>query len=264
MTALKCTICGKTSSENGNILKRCVKCKTENYCSRDCQKADWKIHKKVCAQKAAGSAASEEIDIKPPSPPPRPSSASSWVTASSESESESESESGSEEDEDGTWTGKRSTPASATGAGPRIFAPGETLNLDVNIDNPFDRLDSKTWLHGRSERDTFRLLIDTYRMRIEDEYVFTGNASTDCIYGGAPNNRAGFRKFINRALRKPHLLPSWWRPSKLNECIAFGTRNRDPNWGGLNGAMEKSDVVEYYGNPLMPMQLRKFGEQVYG
>lgn len=28
--------------------------------------------------------------------------------------------------------------------------------------------------------------------------------------------------------------------------------------------MEKSDVVEYYGDPTMPMQLRKLAERIYG
>lgn len=35
--------------------KQCLVCRTP-YCSKECQHADWKTHKKVCAQRAAGAA----------------------------------------------------------------------------------------------------------------------------------------------------------------------------------------------------------------
>jgi splicing suppressor protein 51 len=35
-------------------------------------------------------------------------------------------------------------------------------------------------------------------------------------------------------------------------------------WSSLSRAVEKSDIVEHYGDPTMPMQLRMLGEQVYG
>jgi splicing suppressor protein 51 len=34
-------------------LKRCAKCQTTTYCSRECQKADWKAHKRICASQAS-------------------------------------------------------------------------------------------------------------------------------------------------------------------------------------------------------------------
>ena len=137
-------------------------------------------------------------------------------------------------------------------------------NLDVIIDKPFHRLNEKKWLHDRSESDTFKLLIDTYRMRMEDNYTMAGDADTDSMYGGAPDFSAGFRRFLKRVQRKPGLLPSWWNQEKVEKCIAFGMRRDDPNWGGLRGPVEKSDVIEYCGNHVMPMQLRMFGEQIYG
>ncbi|KAF2119637.1 hypothetical protein BDV96DRAFT_486694 [Lophiotrema nucula] len=48
-----CATCSKAGSEAPN-LKICAKCKSTLYCSRECQKADWKSHKKVCSQQAAG------------------------------------------------------------------------------------------------------------------------------------------------------------------------------------------------------------------
>ncbi|KFY47963.1 hypothetical protein V496_10368 [Pseudogymnoascus sp. VKM F-4515 (FW-2607)] len=60
-SARKCNYCSKARSTDGATLSRCGKCQTTLYCSRDCQTADWKIHKRVCA-------------------PPRPNASSQSVT----------------------------------------------------------------------------------------------------------------------------------------------------------------------------------------
>jgi hypothetical protein len=40
--------CGNTGCTNP-ATKHCSKCKQRSYCSRDCQAANWKIHKKECS-----------------------------------------------------------------------------------------------------------------------------------------------------------------------------------------------------------------------
>ena len=54
-TEKQCENCKKKQSELSNPLKACAKCHTQAYCSRDCQKDDWKNHKKVCAGNNATS-----------------------------------------------------------------------------------------------------------------------------------------------------------------------------------------------------------------
>jgi hypothetical protein len=39
----KCSFCGKTCETSA-----CGNCRASFYCSRECQKGDWKMHKKVC------------------------------------------------------------------------------------------------------------------------------------------------------------------------------------------------------------------------
>uniref|UniRef100_A0A0G4IDL1 MYND-type domain-containing protein n=1 Tax=Chromera velia CCMP2878 TaxID=1169474 RepID=A0A0G4IDL1_9ALVE len=45
---VQCNKCGKALS----APKRCTRCQKVAYCGKDCQSADWKIHKKTCKAKA--------------------------------------------------------------------------------------------------------------------------------------------------------------------------------------------------------------------
>ncbi|KAI1348984.1 putative MYND domain protein [Xylaria sp. FL0043] len=224
-----CTNCKKASSE----LKRCAKCSTTLYCSRDCQKADWKTHKKICGKQAH----------------------------------------------------ERSGTGGDSSAGTALSPP---KGLESPITKPFTRLDNNTYLHDRPEEDVYRkydrahtpftydrlnclishkftrvgVLIDAYRMRLEDEYVFEGNTAVDSIYGGAKSSITGFRKFLRLAASRPGLLPPWWNASKQKACEELGMSSSQ--WHDLRCAVEKSDVVEHYGDPRFPMQLRMLAEMVIG
>ncbi|KAH6959925.1 hypothetical protein BKA56DRAFT_599820 [Ilyonectria sp. MPI-CAGE-AT-0026] len=46
MEILPCKVCGKTEG-----IKRCGRCKVVGYCGKEHQKADWKVHKKICIHK---------------------------------------------------------------------------------------------------------------------------------------------------------------------------------------------------------------------
>jgi len=49
-----CGACGKDGSATRD-LKKCASCLAVYYCSRDCQKQDWKLHRKVCTPSTAAT-----------------------------------------------------------------------------------------------------------------------------------------------------------------------------------------------------------------
>ena len=121
-------------------LKNCAKCRTTLYCSRECQKRDWKQHKQTC--------------------------------------------------------GKGQQPS----LGKPAFMP-------LNVGNPFD---------GASERKAFEIVIDSYRLRVEDEYTMCGDARGRY---GEMNPRPDFHRYLRRAEKKGGVLPSWWSPEKHAACM---------------------------------------------
>lgn len=53
-----CAHCGTPGAD-----KKCARCKTVEYCGRDCQVADWKAHKRVCGKPPAAASVCPETGI---------------------------------------------------------------------------------------------------------------------------------------------------------------------------------------------------------
>lgn len=194
----KCANCDKTEH-----LKKCAKCQSEHYCSRDCQKAHWKNHKKV-------------------------------------------------------WGGGPTADFASHSA-----IPATPKGLTMIIDKPFHKLDAGTWLHDRPENDVYKLLIDTCRLRLDDDYKFEHKNTEDSVFAGEPHSLPAFKQFLRLAERRVGLLPPWWSAEKAKECVALGMNNPD-DWSSLGSGPEKGDIVDHYGDTSMPMQMRMLGEQIYG
>lgn len=153
-----------------------------------------------------------------------------------------------------------SKPNDATSGNQNISNTNKTLDKAVN--KPFHQLEFQTWLHDRTEKDVFKLLIDTYRLSIEDDFNFEHQRDRNTIYGGASDSLKGFQAFISIAEMRQTLLPSWWSEQKRKECEEFGMAS--DSWHNLRRKVSKSAIIQKYGDGRMPMQMRMFREQVTG
>ena len=43
-----CRVCGRVKGQNGAALQKCGRCRALSYCSKQCQRADWKNHRRDC------------------------------------------------------------------------------------------------------------------------------------------------------------------------------------------------------------------------
>ncbi|CAJ2511441.1 Uu.00g070660.m01.CDS01 [Anthostomella pinea] len=137
-----------------------------------------------------------------------------------------------------------------------IRVPVQGLEKAV-IAGPFSHLDQGTYLYDRPEQDVYKLLIDCYRLRMDDNLKFDRVLEPDSIYqqhvsSGLP----GFRRFVRMAQA---ILPPWWSEEKQKECEASAT-----GWSDLDVKIQKADIIRCYGDDHFPMQLRFLAEAVYG
>lgn len=191
-----CATCTKTIGTNDKPLLRCSGCKSISYCNKDCQKADWKTHKKTCSFQ----------------PKPKPSS-------------------------------------------PFSSADSIKSMLGINFTTKY-ALEQKP-----NDEDVYKVLIDSFRMRVEDEYKFRGDIMEDSAYGNGDPAK-GFRRYLLKAEKKENVLPGWWNAEKREACVRFGLRT--DHWWQLDCAVEKGDIQEEYGDNGMPMQLRIVAEEIVG
>lgn len=137
----------------------------------------------------------------------------------------------------------------------RTFCLGMPTSDNRNI---FNIPNEPGYLARLTEAKAFAAIIDSYRLRKDDEYKFNGDASG--LYAGE-DPLADFRHFLYQAEACGDVLPSWWNPEKRRVCERLALSDQ---WCDINKPVEKSDIIEHYGDRLMPMRLRMLAERATG
>ena len=141
------------------------------------------------------------------------------------------------------------------------YSAPRLIDLEKHVPNPFTQLDTGKYLHDRPEKDVYKLLIDSFRMRQQDDDQMEDKKAPNSVYTGAASSIGPFRNYLALAATRPGLLPPWWTPEKQKECEAFGESGA---WQDLRKKVTKQQVIQHYGDEKAPMQLRMLAEAVYG
>lgn len=115
------------------------------------------------------------------------------------------------------------------------------------------------YLSSLSQGEAMRQLIDTFRLRMEDEYVF--NLENLGIYGDE-DPAPLFTVFLDKA-EKSGVLPAWWSGKKRKEVKRM-SQDREGGWCIHNSVVRESIIQAYDGDVVMPLKLRGLGEKIYG
>lgn len=201
-----CVKCNKVLKE----VKFCAKCNSVVYCSKKCQKDDWKFHKKECSKLAAARANDEEVD-------------------------------------DSTM--------------PIREHVNKSTALKTKIDKPYRKLKDRTWLHGRTEQDVYKLLIDSYRWRKSEELDLLHVTEVVDVDPEVTDGMAPFIDYIRQAEKKGLLPPSWTRMNE-DACVEYALDAE--NWSSLHDLWVVAGFVTHYGDREILAQLAMFTNQVLG
>jgi hypothetical protein len=129
----------------------------------------------------------------------------------------------------------------------------------VQIPNPFQRIKDKKWLHDRPKEDVYKLLIDAYRLRMDDDYKFLGLEQPNTPYADANCDGTASLEIFLRMAELSSLLPTWWDESETTACVESA---KLLTWSNTAIKITADYVRSYYEDPSMPMQLRISAEQV--
>ncbi|KAJ0362904.1 hypothetical protein COL26b_013154 [Colletotrichum chrysophilum] len=119
------------------------------------------------------------------------------------------------------------------------------LKSPVHPEKGWNRLGKGTWFNGRPETDVYKLLIDAYRLRMDDRWDIAKAKEPGSLYSeeGKP------------------ILPTWWNAEKRKECEALGADTTQ--WTSLAKKVKKWDIHIHYDDMALAMQLRCVAEMVY-
>jgi tetratricopeptide (TPR) repeat protein len=95
----------------------------------------------------------------------------------------------------------------------------------------------------------FRRIIDSYRLRIDDEYTQTGASDAGCLYGIRAKGLSAspidhFKAYVHRAVKK-RVVPPWFSFRDHDELYRMATMD---GFSNINVAVVPDDILNFYAN----------------
>lgn len=116
------------------------------------------------------------------------------------------------------------------------------------------------WLRRLPKDEVYNAIIDTYRLRLDDEYRWQGKRRG--LYAGGRDNKPidDFRNFLRQA-DSVNLFPQWWNPERQDVCER---RAEGCSWNQLMLYVNDDEIKTHYQDGTMVSKLRYLGIFVYG
>lgn len=112
-----------------------------------------------------------------------------------------------------------------------------------------------------TETDCYIRLIDSYRMRAEDDFTYANdNHGLYALKDRVPD----FAYFLDLAEKRKDLLPKWWSEDTRAACEAMASDNSKDNCTDLSSVVEKPDFPGRDKINAKAIKLRLLAEKVYG
>lgn len=261
-----CVKCGKKDN-----LMACAKCKTTQYCGRECQKADWKLHKVLCGLKVGQHLVKDFRDIVNAAPGGAKDHAIKKLFAgmivalriSKGSYHVPVTKNDLSLILGGIWMmAKKQVPTSA-GA---FRSPSDREEFKTSLlkstkdDAIYGRLLSLLparfpaehgWLHDRSDVEVRDLLTDAYRLFFCGPIEKVSKSEVD----------EGWL-FFNKQADQKGFIPRHWSMIHVVLCVKHG--QSETNKKNVYSPGEGEEVAERYDHAFRPMQLMVLASQISG
>jgi hypothetical protein len=119
--------------------------------------------------------------------------------------------------------------------------------LDHPTTRRFTRLNNNTWLHNRPAEGLYRIPVDAYRLRADDDVRFEANgAPYDKLHGDVTSVLGGFRRFLLLAASCSGLLPPWWDEPKQRVCETFAMVCHPSHFQNLRRVVGDYGILWHY------------------
>lgn len=129
-------------------------------------------------------------------------------------------------------------------------------------ENPLDITSTKSWLSSLPEIVCYNVIIDAYRLRIEDKYVLTGKIEAGSLYANT-FPLAHFILFVELA-REEGVLPDTWCPQRRVACEQVALDEKGD--ACILHTIDSRYILDKYRNsdPIVLEVLRMVADRVYG